>query len=225
MLKRVGIFLLVACLVLFLAGCSCGGDRGTAPVDNGSTNNGGNGNNGGGGEQVQQEEKLSIEVINNSEDFSVGFVFASDSELDDWGEDHLGDLILYQGDRHTITLSKGTYDIKITDLDGYVLFTDWDVNSNKRIEIGGAGKVPLVVVNESDFEIAYMFISPSDSDSWGADWLASKEIIPATTGKRVFFVSPGTYDLKADDLSEELVAQEEAAQIDDYSTWTVSNIE
>lgn len=177
----------------------------------------------GGASPEGRADALSVEIINGSDDFIICFVYISESDSDDWGEDLLGDRVIAPGDRHTITMDRGFYDLMITDCNDYVLHTDWDITGHARVEIGGAGLVPLVVLNESDFEIAYMFISPGTSDDWGYDWLASREIIPPGTGARVFFVPPGTYDLQAYDLSEELVAEAYGLEITESATWTVSN--
>jgi hypothetical protein len=228
-LKKAGVILLVAVLSLFLTGCSfnLGKKLGRElfgqeePVEQGREP--GEESAEPGVEIKPAAEQLSIEVVNSSDDFEICYVYVSESDAEDWGDDHLGDRVLNPGDRHTITLEQGIYDLMITDCNDYVLHTAWEIDRHARVEIGGAGLVPLVVVNESDFEIAYMFISPSTSEEWGYDWLASMEIIPPGTGARVFFVAPGTYDLQALDLSEELVAEGYDLEITTYGTWTVSN--
>lgn len=211
-MKKLAIMTIIMLSALVLAGCKFGSKDPavTIPED----------------QPVQQVEELSIEVSNNTDiadELNVCYVFASVSDSDEWGEDHLGDVVIRSGDQHTITLEKGSYDIMIKDCNDFVLYTAWDVNRNTRIEIGGSGKIPLVVVNESDFEIAYMYISPNYVNDWGKDWLADKEMIKPQDGKRVFFVTPDTYDLKAVDLLDEVVATEEAVDVFEYIYWTISN--
>ncbi|MEW5785704.1 MAG: hypothetical protein AB1767_11645 [Bacillota bacterium] len=222
-MRKTGILILVLACLLILSGCSCGvesclnripgfGDADTAddsdlPIDTEDPSSG----------------QFTIEVVNATDDYNVCYFFVSDSDSEDWGDDYLGDSILYPGDSFSVTLDQGSYDIMLGDSNNYVLHTAWNVSSGTRIEVGGAGKIPLVVLNQSEYEVAYMYISPSNSDEWGSDWLADSEVIPPHEGARVFFLNPGTYDLRADDLSNETVAGQEAVQLTEASTWTIYN--
>jgi len=54
----------------------------------------------------------------------------------------------------------------------------------------------VTVINNSPYEVCYVYISPADSDSWGEDWLAEDETIAAGDGKQ-FMMAAGSYDLLA----------------------------
>ncbi len=58
------------------------------------------------------------------------------------------------------------------------------------------GDVRITFNNRSDYEVCYVFISPSDSDAWGEDRLAADETI-ASGGVRTFELPAGAYDLMA----------------------------
>ncbi|MBN1250059.1 MAG: protein kinase [Anaerolineae bacterium] len=63
------------------------------------------------------------------------------------------------------------------------------------------------VANWSPYEVCYVYISPSDSDSWGEDWLGSDETIP-TGEPRAFDVAAGSYDLMVRACDRAILATE-----------------
>ncbi len=81
----------------------------------------------------------------------------------------------------------------------------------------------LVLENESEATVCYVFISPPEDDSWGEDWLGESEIIePGNT--RAFEVEAGTYDLGAFDCEEEELDTRQAQDLDGTVTWTISEV-
>jgi len=68
-----------------------------------------------------------------------------------------------------------------------------------------AGGFQLTVDNFSGYDICYVQISSSDSDSWGEDWLGGEELI-YSDNSRVFDVPEGTYDVKLSDCDEVVLA-------------------
>ncbi len=61
-----------------------------------------------------------------------------------------------------------------------------------------AGSFTVTIANRAPMAICYVFISPSEDDSWGDDWLGDDEII-ATDERRSFDVPSGTYDVMVRD--------------------------
>lgn len=55
----------------------------------------------------------------------------------------------------------------------------------------------ITIVNNGCAVIWYVYISPSTQSGWGSDWLASSTISPG--GSFTFTVTPGAYDIKAED--------------------------
>ena len=70
------------------------------------------------------------------------------------------------------------------------------------VVVGGVwnGGASIVLTNATPVSICYVYISPSTDNSWGDDQLGANETI-APGGSRTFRVSPGTYDLQAQDCS------------------------
>ncbi len=55
----------------------------------------------------------------------------------------------------------------------------------------------ITIANNGCAVIWYVYISPSTQSGWGSDWLASSTI--SVGGNFTFTVTPGTYDIKAED--------------------------
>lgn len=64
---------------------------------------------------------------------------------------------------------------------------------------GGVG-FTLTVNNRSHYDICYVYISSSDSDTWGQDWLDSDII--ASGDRYTFDVPAGTYDIMMTDCAD-----------------------
>ena len=75
--------------------------------------------------------------------------------------------------------------------------------------------------NKSEKDIALFFISPSDSDDWGEDWLGDTDVILAETGGRIFFIEPATYDFMAIDVDGEVVFDVRDMEIDSRRVFIV----
>jgi hypothetical protein len=85
--------------------------------------------------------------------------------------------------------------------------------------------VGLLLDNQSSVDICYVFISPSDNDEWGKDWMGEVENVPAGE-QRVFYVNPGIYDLLAQDCEgdgNDLVEEIGVDLTDEWTTWTISD--
>jgi serine protease Do len=85
---------------------------------------------------------------------------------------------------------------------------------------GGTTDVTLEVVNDMSQDIWYIYISPSNSDSWGEDWLGD-DTLPANSSY-YFTLSPGTYDLAAYNTDHELMSEEMyGVDLSSDQTWTI----
>lgn len=65
--------------------------------------------------------------------------------------------------------------------------------------------VNIEIANASSYDICYVLISESDSESWGDDWLGDEEMIPAG-GTKTFAPGAGTYDVKVVTCKETVLA-------------------
>ena len=71
---------------------------------------------------------------------------------------------------------------------------------------GGDGEPFVVrVENLTPYDVCFVHISPSSSESWGADWMDDEEVI-APDGERLFDVPAGFYDVVVFDCSDAVVA-------------------
>ncbi len=81
----------------------------------------------------------------------------------------------------------------------------------------------LEIINNSSVDIYYVYISPSDSDEWGEDWLGD-DIVPAGERYTITGIPFGTYDLRADDADGNELVTEMGVEIDGEMTWTLSDV-
>jgi hypothetical protein len=87
-------------------------------------------------------------------------------------------------------------------------------------QLGGGSEGSVTMINSSDQTICYVYISPTEDEYWGDDWLDSSETIgPGQT--RTFSVDNGTYDLGAFDCDDNAIDTEWEVNISGPYTWTV----
>jgi len=185
--------LLVISFALLLIVGGCGNDEPAAVVD---------------------ENTISINVTNKTEDIIISWAAFFGPTLDEWGEDLLGDQVIEPGETFEFVLPEGEYNMALFTYELYVVYSAWGINSDTEIEVGGEGQVPILVENKSAKDIALFFISPSDSEDWGEDWLGDTDVILAETGGRIFFVQPSTYDFMAIDVDGEVIFDVRDMEID-----------
>lgn len=80
----------------------------------------------------------------------------------------------------------------------------------------------LIIENQTDVEICYVYISPSDSDSWGEDWLGDETIPPGE--ERQIRLTPGEYDLKATDCDGEVLDEQRSVELSGTMRWTIEGM-
>lgn len=140
-------------------------------------------------------------VLENNSGISICFVYISSTESESWGENWMAENeVLRSGNRRTFQVPKGAYDLLARDCDGNLVDYYWGMNLAGSITwtLESLQRAPVLLVNNSDAEICYLYISPADSDSWGPNWMGKDTTIPAGN-TRTFQVPLGDYDLRADD--------------------------
>jgi hypothetical protein len=167
------------------------------------------------------EDTISIEVENRTEEIIISFAVFFGQELDEWGEDMLGEEVIEPGEVYTFILPEGTYDLSLLTYELYVIDGVWGINDDRRIIVGGDNLAPVLIQNDSESDIALFFLSPTDSEDWGEDWLGDFGYIPAEIGRRFFFVEPGVYDFLAIDLDGERVLEVYELTIEDQRTFII----
>lgn len=170
---------------------------------------------------VVEEDTITVEVTNSTEDIIISWAAFFGSELDEWGEDLLGEKVIEPGETFEFILPEGEYNMALFTYELYVVYSAWEINEDTSIEVGGEGKVPILLENKMENDIALVFISPSDSEDWGEDWLGDNDVILAETGGRIFFVEPGVYDVMAIDVNEEVIFDVRDMEIDSHRVFKV----
>lgn len=91
-----------------------------------------------------------------------------------------------------------------------------DVRKNSDV---GSGST-LDVVNNTDLTVCYLYISPTDSDQWGSDWLGEYVLDPGYT--YTVEVSTGTYDILVTDCNDNTIEEHYGETLGDQPrTWTL----
>lgn len=158
------------------------------------------------------EEEITIELVNKTENITVSYALFYGTGLDEWGDDLLGEEVIEPGETVAFVLPEGEYTVIPMTFEYYVLPVARNISENFRMEIGAEDKVPILVTNDIEVDIGFLYISPTESEDWGEDWL-SGEVIAAGISK-FFFTEPGTYDLLAMDLEGERVLEKYEIEVD-----------
>ena len=164
-----------------------------------------------------------VKVVNRSPD-EICYVLISPSEDEMWGDDWLGEEeTIEPGDTRAFEVPAGTYDIKVETCGEATMATAWEVDDDLSLIVGDPkATVRLLVVNNSDTEICYVYISPSSAEEWGDDWMGSMESLPPGAS-RMFYVQPGVYDVQAADCDDNGLAEEYEVDLTDDTTWTIGD--
>lgn len=170
---------------------------------------------------VVDEDMIRVEVTNSTEDIIISWAAFFGPGLDEWGQDLLNDMVIEPGQTFTFELPEGEYNMALFTYELYVVYSAWEISEDTKVEVGGNGKVPILFENKSDTDIALVFISPSDSEDWGEDWLGGTDVIIAETGGRIFFIEPGIYDFMAIDLNAETIFEVRDMEIDSRRVFIV----
>lgn len=170
-----------------------------------------------------QEDKsagATLEIVNRS-GIDIWYVHLSPSKSDDWGEDQLGDDLIRDGETYTLEgIPSGVYDLRAEDRDGETIGVMWEVDLVDDLSLTVTGTGSLEVLNDSPSVITYLYISPTESDTWGEDWLGT-EVIDQQGTYLVDGLSPGSYDIKAADADDEPIETVFNVDIAGEILWTV----
>lgn len=88
-------------------------------------------------------------------------------------------------------------------------------------ELAAAGSATLVVRNESDYTVCYLYVSPTTSDEWGDDWLGEDEVLDPGQSRR-FTLAAGEYDAIARDCDRQVIEEIRGGTISGRTTWRVT---
>lgn len=160
-------------------------------------------------------EKVPLSITNGLENYDIHCVYISRSNDSVWGTNHLpGTDILEPGKMAEVMVAPGTYDIQVMDQDGdtYTLNDihvddqgyQWTVTINQidpesaTSAAQTAGECEVTITNDlSSWDIRGIWISPSDSDTWGDDHLQGELLYPGDT--YTAYVQQDIYDIYLED--------------------------
>jgi hypothetical protein len=196
----------------------------TSPYTWSITGSGGSSSGGGGA-------TVALTLVNQASS-TVCYVRISPTSSSTWGDDWLGSDTISAGASYTFYVPSGDYDLRAefcgggqVEEFGVGLYTDqnWYVSGGGSSSGGspsGGGTINLTVYNGTGNSIWYIYISPTTSSSWGDDWLGSSTLSAGETTS--FSVPAGSYDLKAEDSSHNVVEQQMGVSLSSSYTWYVT---
>lgn len=147
---------------------------------------------GGGEPSAGDENNITVEVYNNTDEIIISWAAFFGPDLDEWGEDLLGDRVIEPGDtvKFLLPVANEEYSLVLFTYELYVVKSVSGISSDTYVEVGGDNKLPVLVENNSAKDIALFFISPSVSNDWGEDLIGGLDVIPAEIGRRFLFIDP-----------------------------------
>ncbi len=161
-----------------------------------------------------------LQII-NATDRDIWYLFLSPTDATEWGEDQLGSEIIYAGETFTLSeLPDGVYDLQVRDSNDAIIQTVWG------LEIAGATtqvisvQAALEIANFSATPIAHLYVSPSDSDTWGEDWLGG-ETIPINGTFILEDMEAGFFDLKVEDAEQQVIEAIYYVPLDGGYRWDI----
>ena len=167
-----------------------------------------------------QPTGVTLEIVNDS-GVDVWYVYLSPSKADEWGEDWLADDVIKDGQTYSITgIPEGVYDVRAEDQSEEVVEVWWNVDFDGPMTWTITGLASLEVINESEDTITYLYVSPTDSTTWGSDWLGDDVIDPGISYV-VDGIPRGTYDIRAEDVDENSVEVVYNVELSGQKNWTV----
>jgi hypothetical protein len=148
-------------------------------------------------------------IVTNNTGYDIWYLYVSHEDSDSWEEDVLGSEILYDGESFRVDLTgypSPVFDIHAEDEDGDT-YTVWGVNVDKRdVEITladldtGSFSGYVDVTNDTGYDIWYLYVSHSDSDSWEEDVLGSEILYDGETYRVNLNGYPSSiFDIHAED--------------------------
>lgn len=159
-------------------------------------------------------------TLSNNSGQTVCYVYISPSDSPTWGDDWLGSDVVPSGGSYVFSVPPGSYDLMAENCSSNEIDTRWSVSLSGSYSWSIAPvNATVTLYNNSGQTIWYVYISPSDSTEWGSDWLGS-EVVPSGSS-HVFSVPPGTYDLKADDSSHNVIDTRWSVILNGSYSWSV----
>jgi hypothetical protein len=143
-----------------------------------------------------RQTQTTMTVVNRT-GYTAYYVYISPSSHDSWGIDRLGSDVLLTGQssilRNIPVSENNRYDIRLVDSDGdsytkwnvqmmpnqsiTFTFDDFDTDSGNTQTVQTFDGPPIIIVNNTGYDVYFVYISPSSSSTWGSDRLDSNQIL------------------------------------------------
>ncbi len=170
--------------------------------------------------EISQSDTASLALTNESGS-EIWYVYLSPVDAEEWGDDWLGGDMIATGETYEIKgIPGGTYDIRIEDRDRRLIESAWEVTLEGKTPWVVASQTSLEIVNTSDEVIAYLYISPVDSTSWGEDWL-KEAVIDVGASHTVEGIPPGLYDMQVANADDENIETAFDVDMSGSTSWSV----
>ena len=172
-------------------------------------------------------------TLANETNIDICTLFVSSSSASDWGDNRLGNP-LSPGAAVTYNLMADTYDVLAQDCSGnnigdgfgldllgadnYYAFQGDFGPPPEPTEAPTAGPFTLTLANDTDFEICFLYVSPSSASDWGEDRLGGTLPSGATIN---VLLEPDTYDVLAEDCENVTVATAFGIDVNEDVYWSL----
>ncbi len=179
------------------------------------------------------EDEISVEVSNRTEEIIVSFAVFYGDNLDEWGEELLGDEVIEPGETYTFLLPEGQYTVLFFTFENYIINAARNFDESISIQIGGEEKVPVLFRNLTEGDIAFLSILESGSIDFEEETLDEEvvdkifdadmlgdEVLPAGLSRFIFLL-PGVYDFIGLNYDLEVVFGHSEIEIEEGSTITI----
>jgi hypothetical protein len=81
----------------------------------------------------------------------------------------------------------------------------------------------LIIRNDTEIPVCYVYISSPQSDNWGSDRLGEGETIPASETKSIYGIEHGQYDIRASDCDNNMLDETYGADLSGSGfSWVVT---
>lgn len=166
-------------------------------------------------------EGFELEIINES-GRDIWYIYISQSDADSWGDDWLQADVIAAGDSYVVTgIPAGVYDLQAEDENGEIIETIWEAEITESTFWTVVGGGSLEVINNSTDIIAELYVSASDSDSWGDDQLGGVAIKSGGSYVVEGLSNDALYDIKAADADGNTIEAIYNVSVYGWYTWYV----
>lgn len=176
--------------------------------------------------------------VTNSTGYTIYYLYLSHEDSDTWEEDALGSEVLSDGDSFRVDLNdypSSIFNVRAQDEDGdtYTVYSIDVATQDLTLTLAQMDDATdddfsgyIEVTNRTGYDIYYLYVSHSDSDSWGEDALGNDILRDGDSFRVDLDGYPSSYfDVKAEDEDEDTYTKFEIDVSIDDLTLTLSDLD